>query len=397
MGPRIDRPRKGHRRRCSSHERHGFNGAAIDRSRKVLWCVLSSGGSPGFNGAAIDRARKGAHVIPGRIVATMLQWGRGSIDRGKQAARRINASSEVASMGPRSIDRGKGRISRPRFALADASMGPRSIDRGKETDYARAARLSARFNGAAIVRSRKGPRTAVSPREPSALQWGRDRSIAESGVRSPVCVAQSLSFNGAADRSIAERLIAVRRGNRHRVPASMGPRSIDRGKLAIPSEARAATPLQWGRDRSIAERRAMGRKAQAERLRFNGAAIDRSRKVAATAATDYGANRASMGPRSIDRGKRIGRVPSRLTGACFNGAAIDRSRKALYRRASRLRPTAGFNGAADRSIAESNEYPDRDWASLAGFNGAAIDRSRKGRITWRSAAINAMLQWGRDR
>src|SRR5258706_5466 len=65
--------------------------------------------------------------------------------------------------------------------------------------------------------------------------------------------------------------------------ALMGPRSIDSGNI---SDGGITPPwlseLQWGRDRSIAEIRGLVQPADYMR-RFNGAAIDRSRKYAAAA------------------------------------------------------------------------------------------------------------------
>ena len=151
----------------------------------------------------------------------------------------------------------------------------------------------------------------------------------------------------------------------------MGPRSFDRGKRS--SSSRDSTTgwrfngaaifrsrkgqelenylekarwLQWGRDLSIAESRVEGY-------------------------DDPSLARASMGPRSFDRGKQraSGRFkPLQATG--FNGAAIFRSRKE-----SRL------------------EGATLIWWR---FNGAAIFRSRKAILTTRNAQSRYSLQWGRD-
>src|SRR5438309_187760 len=99
-----------------------------------------------------------------------------SIDRGTLIAPSRPARPSRASMGPRSIDRGTIVSAVLLSTMKSASMGPRSIDRG--TDRYRLARY--------VV---------------FALQWGRDRSIAELDsltFRS----GQPGSFNGAAiDRS----------------------------------------------------------------------------------------------------------------------------------------------------------------------------------------------------
>src|SRR5690242_15265110 len=129
--------------------------------------------------------------------------------------------------------------------MQHASMGPRSFDRGKGVPLPKYAATTARFNGAAIFRSRKGR-------------------------ISPTACRKARSFNGAAI-------------------------SFDRGKLAqMFNMLRSSTPLQWGRDLSIAERL-----ARQERPRDK---LD-----------------ASMGPRSFDRGKSAPAVPAGCRTRRFNG------------------------------------------------------------------------------
>src|SRR5581483_1340675 len=135
---------------------------------------------------------------------------------------------------------------------ARASMGPRPIGRGNVNAWRRPPGARRGFNGAATDRSRKfaplgkerhtdgeasmGPRpigrgnpSAAAPSSASAaLQWGRDRSVAEMLVRDE------------APGPVAH--------------ASMGPRPIGRGNVRIPRGRGGAPPwLQWGRDRSVAE------------------------------------------------------------------------------------------------------------------------------------------------
>ena len=84
--------------------------------------------------------------------------------------------------------------------------------------------------------------------------------------------------------------------------ASMGPRSIDRGKALSGLRGKLCKSLQWGRDRSIAERtKGKLREAMEARLQWG-----RDRSIAER--TERARIRvlgiaASMGPRSIDRGK----------------------------------------------------------------------------------------------
>ncbi len=80
--------------------------------------------------------------------------------------------------------------------------------------------------------------------------------------------------------------------------ASMGPRSVDRGKSQMNVlPIRDAQQLQWGRDLLIAERML-------------------------TTTTPTRTRAASMGPRSVDRGKAAGSSWLRRSKAGFNGAAI---------------------------------------------------------------------------
>src|SRR5581483_6854914 len=106
-------------------------------------------------------------------------------------------------MGPRSTDRGNGGVRQALVRRINASMGPRSTDRG---------------NRLVVNLRRKG----------YALQWGRDRLIAE--IR--VC-PRVLLWNDQA---------------------SMGPRSTDRGNCrSRKGFSSIVSLLQWGRDRLIAE------------------------------------------------------------------------------------------------------------------------------------------------
>src|SRR5581483_5738218 len=109
---------------------------------------------------------------------------------------------DPASMGPRSTDRGNGRLQHRFWIYPRASMGPRSTDRGNE-----------------VV-----PPVGVSL---IALQWGRDRLIAEIQVIGTEQGDQS-ALQWGRDRLIAEMTTRA-------------------------SSAATASLLQWGRDRLIAE------------------------------------------------------------------------------------------------------------------------------------------------
>ncbi len=109
-----------------------------------------------------------------------------------------------------------------------------------------------RFNGAAVFQPRRDTSSRRSSRRAFSLQWGRGLSTAEGGQRSPAGHA-ARRFNGAAafqprrDRSPP----SLPRSSR---PASMGPRSFNRGGPGSWTElVNTANRLQWGRGLSTAE------------------------------------------------------------------------------------------------------------------------------------------------
>ena len=212
------------------------------------------------------------------------------------ALRREGRRPLRASMGPRSADRGNtsgaqpactrwssfngAAISRSRKCIhphhgyrdQPASMGPRSADRGNETarleilrgiqlQWGRdqqIAEIGAARSGRKSDRASMGPRSAdrgnsktVNAERPEVqLQWGRDQQIAEMG-RSAWWRWDTSRFNGAAISRSRKYLCAEIAGPTP--PASMGPRSADRGNRFRELDRLAAS-------------------------RFNGAAISRSRK-----------------------------------------------------------------------------------------------------------------------
>ena len=103
------------------------------------------------------------------------------------------------------------------------------------------------------------------------LQWGHDQLIVEGGQPSP--------YPTAASR------------------ASMGPRSVDRGRRLPGQRLSIAITLQWGHDQLIVEG-----------------------EIEMTTETETLA--ASMGPRSVDRGRLVvAKYPVRRQ-CRFNGATI---------------------------------------------------------------------------
>ena len=177
----------------------------------------------------------------------------------------------------------------------------------------------------------------------------------------------------------------------------MGPRSIDRGNVLLSHGHSTTTLLQWGRGRSTAEMSASmavlpgieyasmgprsidrgksqtGLRRSAPTQSFNGAAVDRPRKVAARTVSLALRCGASMGPRSIDRGKCLSAAVNAGALSGFNGAAVDRPRK------------------GDAPWLERGRCLDR-------FNGAAVDRPRKVRSDpCQHSSLDPSLQWGRGR
>ncbi len=200
-----------------------------------------------------------------------------------------------------------------------------------------------------------GPRSMIaetmfdSPQSPPprvVLQWGRDQLTAETRTP-PLAVPAIVSrFNGAAINR-PRKLDVGRAGRRRHSIASMGPRSFDRGNVtqrrgrSIRSRSfngaaiidrgnrmRSAMPgsqrysLQWGRDQLTAEtstgtcRDARNTMLQWGRDQLTAETHRNGRRQKDNA-------RASMGPRSIDRGNICGGQGELRALARFNGAAIN--------------------------------------------------------------------------
>ena len=164
-------------------------------------------------------------------------------------------------------------------------------------------------------------------RSSPGLQWGRDLSIAESrclAADRPLAFAR---FNGAAI-SRSRNLLSALVPDDLPSPASMGPRSLDRGIPGGSGQRNAtAALLQWGRDLSIAE--------------------SASRPSASSSWTSL-----QWGRDLSIAESRPAKSVSRSQARCFNGAAISRSRN-LTGRESRCWTLAGLQWGRDLSIAES--------------------------------------------
>src|SRR5579884_3034721 len=128
------------------------------------------------------------------------------------------------------------------------------------------------------------------------LQWGRDQMIAE--IWEEVYYPDREDLASMGPRSNDRGNVAVYPPGEKQLHASMGPRSNDRGNLAHTLLTRPGEfGLQWGRDQMIAEiRRKTGFKPLC--------------------------HEASMGPRSNDRGNLTRKGSNDGRYYCFNGAAI---------------------------------------------------------------------------
>ena len=275
-----------------------FNGAAIFGSRKGYSHLNYRASRRSFNGAAIFGSRK--ELEPGHInFKVFASMGPRSLDRGKPPTRSPRSAPPPRFNGAAIFGSRKGVYRMGPEAICRASMGPRSLDRGK-TSPQMYPNLDAKcFNGAAIFGSRKdghdvhgrmGLRASMGPRSldrgkksscisssvPKVLQWGRDLWIAERANARTVS-AEKTALQWGRDLWIAER----KRGTPGKTflgIASMGPRSLDRGKINRPGHAIVEVLLQWGRDLWIAEREELSTCPPLETVGFNGAAIFGSRK-----------------------------------------------------------------------------------------------------------------------
>ena len=228
------------------------------------------------------------------------------------------ALGPFASMGPRSRDRGILRILTLRAYAETASMGPRS----------------------------------------------RDRGIASRG---PPCAPASLASMGPRSRDrgivVCDRFFELLAAN-----ASMGPRSRDRGILNDNSLLAVALLLQWGRGHVTAESRVTAE----QETRIMKLQWGRGHVTAESLRCEYGSpsmtwlqwgrghvtaesserlerrpdgGRASMGPRSRDRGIVPVPVPSEGHAPASMGPR-SRDRGILAHAACSLWPALSFNGAA---------------------------------------------------
>ena len=341
-----------------------FNGAATFRSRNV---VFEPAGCRKHEASMGPRPfGRGMPAGPdGRPPPKLLQWGR---------------DLSVAEWAPW----------RPAPARENSLQWGRDLSVAEWRSFCRTCSLFGRFNGAATFRSRNAIQASSLSLMSVMLQWGRDLSVAECRQLGGFW-ADFWRFNGAAtfrSRNVALYWRAVpSQCCRFNGAATFRSRNARYSRRP----ARATSPLQWGRDLSVAECCSRGITAAAS-CGFNGAATFRSRN----------------GLRRRDRSELYIR---------FNGAATFRSRndytkniEDIVRRAS-MGPRPFGRGMAERLECD----PDHGRASMGprpfgrgmrrrsldarGVVAASMGPRPFGRgmplaRTWR--VERSVLQWGRD-
>ena len=167
-----------------------FNEAAIFRSRKPSSPAQARRGLARFNEAAIFRSRKRA--LPGPKQAQVL-----------------------ASMRPRSFDRGNYEQPGRQSDALRASMRPRSFDRGNGLEERRVAATCARFNEAAIFRSRKRPRAGRLDQVEDASMRPRSFDRGNSALFNYSIFKDLAAYSRAALTHSPGRALSVRWGPAH--------------------------------------------------------------------------------------------------------------------------------------------------------------------------------------
>ena len=230
--------------------------------------------------------------------------------RGNRLHREQRGTGAGASMGPRPFGRGNSMTTNTVKVTVLASMGPRPFGRGNVNAPPRSRTHRPGFNGAATVRSRKHHKGQIYRTGPHGLQWGRDRSVAETGTPS-------------IPRSAASR------------SASMGPRPFGRGNLDAPGPKHRRGTLQWGRDRSVAETRQ-------------------------NALARCALRQASMGPRPFGRGNSLKIVSRRMKFLRLQWGR-DRSVAETIWPSRSPGDQSPLQWGRDRSVAETRPWGVEEW------------------------------------
>ncbi len=365
----------------SFHRVNGcFNWAAVDRPRKPLFEPHSPSSKPRlqlgrgrstaetavhslspqinrFNWAAVDRPRKPAGLVrrSASIPGLKLQLGRGRSTAETPAAPYLHWARRTATAEQLQLGRG-----RSTAETMNSMQG-----RGRSTaetgcNFGIDVFEQNRFNWAAVDRPRK-PRWLVdeSPFRSEMLQLGRGRSTAETAWMAAEDVRSHGLLQLGRGRSTAETPIQASMTPRPawRRPASIGPRSIDRGnELSTPPPAPVGQLHQAAVDRP---RKHVSRHSDIGNLRlhscFNWAAVDRSRKrpprnrrgVTIPASSFIWA--AVERPRKLGPGSMLRRA---VPGWLHHWAAVDRPRKRQAMSLDHRRP--GPASIGPRSIDRGN-------------------------------------------
>ena len=201
---------------------------SFNRGNAPVACAKAGGDDPSMGPRSFNRGNPPSK--PRLIPSKSLQWGRG------------HSTAETRCHAP---SRGIG--------YRSPSMGPRSFNRGNRLCAAVLRRLfGGTFNGAAVIQPRKRQSATLNGMWSTLLQWGRGHSTAET-------VEGLISHAAEKPPSMGPR--SFNRGNVALITAaagdagpSMGPRSFNRGNnLTDICERTKCSILQWGRGHSTAE------------------------------------------------------------------------------------------------------------------------------------------------
>ncbi len=269
-------------------------------------------------------------------------------------------------MGPRSRERGRvlrGSV----FGHAHQLQWGRVRENAEGAAVLRHAARRARFNGAAFARTRKGT-------------WSWSRTTART------------SFNGAAFARTRKDALQAR--PRVHPGASMGPRSRERGRLAVVTVPVPVSGLQWGRVRENAE--GPGRpKGSASVIRLQwGRVRENAEGLHGHHPVGVRGREASMGPRSRERGRRD-------AGRCGLGQAMasmgPRSRERGRLFSGTCASAAGtLQWGRVRENAEGVDAQ-RPCVPVTALQWGRVRENAEGVGSMTSLLVSIALQWGRVR
>ncbi len=392
-GAALVRARRVARRACGRKWRRGFNGAALVRARRGRTCTCRSrirrwASTEPRSCERGEVERRGYEVcIPGCFNGAALVRARRAL-RGRTVVPRRKASTE-----PRSCERGEQEL---RDAGETASALQRSRARASAESLGRDWR---RFPSCKLQRSRarasaerrlRHPRRSdwkMASTEPRSCERGESQARSSS-IRSTDC------FNGAA--LVRARRGVVERNVRPRHIASTEPRSCERGERQRPAHLRQPDHAST-EPRSCERGEGAGDPVHAGAQGFNGAALVRARR-AAVGRSECAGPEASTEPRSCERGEGDGagdggvdvaasteprscergeprHLPQGSHGGCASTEPRSCERGELQRKRSPVSclmlQRSRARASAERAVYQHAGVPH------AGFNGAALVRARR--------------------